>query len=173
MSVLETVTVDNVTYDMHDPKVGSGTLSTTAQTLIPAVNEVKSGLTTVSGKTDVIGTGSLNTTNKTLIGAINELKAGGISTFGATTTSAPTTAGDVTIVTPSKTGTIIIIIKPAYSSSITYGSTTGITSCYSILLGSGYDRFYFGKVTANTAVKVNLKASQANMSSVTIYYTYF
>lgn len=73
MSVLETVTVDNVTYDMHDPKVGSGTLQTTAQTLIPAVNEVKSGLTTVSGKTDIIGSGSLNTTSQTLIGAVNEL----------------------------------------------------------------------------------------------------
>lgn len=80
MSVLETVTVDNVTYDMHDPLVGSGTLQTTAQTLIPAVNEVKSGLTTVSGKTDVIGSGALNTTSQTLIGAVNELN-GKVTSF--------------------------------------------------------------------------------------------
>ena len=69
MSVLETVTVDNVTYDMHDPKVGSGTLSTSAQTLIPAINELKTGV----DKTDVIGSGSLDTTSQTLIGAVNEL----------------------------------------------------------------------------------------------------
>lgn len=71
MSVLETVTVDNVTYDIHDPKVGSGTLSTSAQTLIPAINELKTGV----NKTDAIGTGSLNTTSQTLIGAVNELKS--------------------------------------------------------------------------------------------------
>lgn len=70
MSVLETITVDNVTYGIHDPNVGSGTLQTTAQTLIPAVNELK---TSTTASTAAIGSGALDTTSQTLIGAINEI----------------------------------------------------------------------------------------------------
>lgn len=51
------------------------TLTTTAKTVVGAINELKSGLTTLDTKTDVIGTGTLDTTNKTIIPAINELAA--------------------------------------------------------------------------------------------------
>ena len=54
------------------------TLTTTAKTVVGAINELKSGLTTantnISTNTTKIGTGSLNTTAQTIIPAINELK---------------------------------------------------------------------------------------------------
>lgn len=53
------------------------TLTTTAKTVVGAINELKSGLTTtnttVSGHTSTIGSGALDTTSQTLIGAVNEL----------------------------------------------------------------------------------------------------
>lgn len=112
MSVLETVTVDNVTYDMHDPIVGTGTLSTTAQTLIPAINELKTGV----NKTDVIGTGSLNTTSQTLIGAVNELSSK-IGSLSVSSTSIDAKSGTFTA-----TENGIVIIKQN-----TYGSQDYLT----------------------------------------------
>ena len=62
------------------------TLTTTAKTVVGAINELKSGLTsttnTVSSHTSVIGSGSLDTTSQTLISAINELAAQIPSTLG-------------------------------------------------------------------------------------------
>ena len=70
--------------------IGSGSLSTTASTLIGAINELVTNKVTKDGTkvlsdvnfsatdkaaVDKIGTGSLNTTASTLIGAVNELKA--------------------------------------------------------------------------------------------------
>lgn len=132
MSVLETVTVDNVTYDIHDPKVGSGTLQTTAQTLIPAVNELKTGV----AKTDVIGSGSLNTTSQTLIGAVNELngKLGIISDSGFSsnyTATVPNNSGNGQFsggYLPFQiTKPCIFVLRPTYSSNVSgiwFGTST-------------------------------------------------
>lgn len=58
------------------------TLTTTAKTVVGAINELKSGLTAVTDKASVIGSGSLDTTNKTLIGAVNELNGSMLKGFG-------------------------------------------------------------------------------------------
>lgn len=48
------------------------TLTTTAKTIVGAINELA---TAVSSHTSTIGSGTLDTDNKTLIGAVNEIKA--------------------------------------------------------------------------------------------------
>lgn len=148
MSVLETVTVDNVTYDMHDPKVGSGTLTTTAQTLIPAVNELKSGLSTVSGKTDVIGSGSLNTTSQTLIGAVNELASKNMSikevSWTGTVPYHSDTAQqyhDIGSLTVTKPTTVLVTLGRATKSHNLYVKTSQnplFTSCMLVPANSGW-----------------------------------
>lgn len=83
------------------------TLTTTAKTVVGAINELKSGLTTtnttVSGHTSTIGSGSLDTTSQTLIGAVNELKANiytpNLNSFSGTSYSSGTT---ITTYTPTK-----------------------------------------------------------------------
>lgn len=70
--------------DRHEKAIGEGTLSTSAKTLIAAVNELKgkadtsgseidgakADITKLSGK---VGTGTLQTSSKALIGAVNEV----------------------------------------------------------------------------------------------------
>lgn len=89
------------------------TLTTTAKTVVGAINELKSGLTsttnTVSGHTSTIGSGTLNTTNKTLIAAINELAAKSIN-LNQTTFAVDDTRTAKTLVTPTKSGTMFLFL---------------------------------------------------------------
>ncbi len=118
MPYLETHTVDNVQYDLHDKRVGNGSLQTAAQTLIAAINELKTGV----DKTNIIGSGALNTISQTLIGAVNELKSGLDSIPKAEQLTTQAASGFVTVktITPARDSALII--------SNTYTDTGGVGS---------------------------------------------
>ena len=69
----------------YTSKIGSGTLSTTAQTIIPAINELDAK----------IGSGTLSTTAQTLIPAVNEVVTGLSNVLKSTTLGSGSDLNDV------------------------------------------------------------------------------
>lgn len=101
------------------------TLTTTAKTVVGAINELKSGLTAVTDKASVIGSGSLDTTSQTLIGAVNELN-GRTATYGTQSgTVSPGSSSDTVykdLTTTLTAGTYVVWVYAYMSENSGYGS---------------------------------------------------
>ena len=141
------------------------TLTTTAKTIVGAINEIKG----------VVGSGTLTTTNQTLIGAVNELKAASEvsdSIYDSGYVVTTTTHTEQTLFTPTKTGPCIILAHFADASVQSFTLTSGMSKHFSDYLGGGSSYIHTGNVVKNTPVKADVYKSYGS-TTIGITYYYF